>query len=441
MNPKSLQNLQTKALKLLVDISNSEVERSSSMRNLIISTIKSILDFPYKGDSHNFLAKILTVFRDNPTNIEILELISLFLTDCEKKKSMSINFFSKEFSYLENLDLFRLYYNFLYQMGPKLTRNGPLIDTFFLTLESLIMKQKKPNRLSKEYFLQLWNFICGNDFRLLKDKFSSFVVSNYTRFLYRFDIYPSIFSNSSLEKLLKLKNYYRNLPGGIPSERTMRENFHSKKNTNESTLEVSHIPTEITLGMEEQMLFKMLFLIENSVTSKPKIKLLSSTLSDELFVTLTELSDLKGYIELWYMVNFLPGTQILQEFLIKLFRFHDPQYPLFYLETDFLNIAKLDERQLSGKKKNLVKKYKITQKKSKPKEPKVEKTICDQIEKRRFQLCVQVIKNLKSAIEYDNQLIISNMLDLLQRYLLTSKGFLGQIEINLSDSSLLDEEM
>jgi hypothetical protein len=441
MNPKSLQTLQTKALKLLVDISNSEVERTPSMRNLIISTIKNILDFPFKGDSHSFLAKIMVVFRDNPTNLEILELISLFLADCEKKKSMTINFFSKEFSYLENLDLFQLYFNFLHQMGSKLTSNEPLMDKYFLTLETLILKQKKPDRLNREYFLRLWNFICGNDFRMLKDKFSSFVVCNYTRFLHRFNIFPSFFSNSALEELLKLKHYYRNLPGGKPSEKNLRTNFKTNKSLFNQFLDDSQTSSEITIGIEEQILFKMLFIIENSVGSKPNLKLLSATLSDELFVTLAPLSDLKGYIELWYMVNFLSGTGILQEFLIKLFRFHDPNYALFYLESDFLNISKLDERQLSGKKKALVKKYKISQKKAKPKDPKSEKTLEDQIEKRRFQLCVQVIKNLKSAIEYDNQQIISNMLDLLQKYLLTSKGFLGQIELNLYDSSSLDQEM
>ena len=185
----------------------------------------------------------------------------------------------------------------------------------------------------------------------------------------------------------------------------------------------------------------MLFIIENSVGSKPNLKLLSSTLSDELFVTLVPLAELKGYTELWYMVNFLPRTEILQEFLIKLFRFHDPNYPVFYLESDFLSISKLDERQLSGKRKSLVKKYKITQKKAKSKDPKSEKAIESGIEKRRFQLCVQVIKNLKSAIEYDNQQIISNMLDLLVKYLLTSKGFLGQQELNLYNKSSINEKM
>lgn len=411
------------------------------MRRLLISTIRQILDYPFKGDSHAFLSKILVVFKENPSNLEILELISLFLADCEKKKSIGINFFSKEFGYLENLDLFRLFYNFLHQMGPRVTENGPLLDRFFDTLSELILKQKKPDRLNRDYFLKIWSFVCGNNYGALKDKFSTFVVANYTRYIHRFSVFPGLFSNSSIDQLLKLKKYYLNLPGGTPSERDMRASFKSEQTLTKTSLEVSETETDVTLGVEEQQLFKMLFLIENSIGSKPQLKLLSATLSDELFVTLGPLVECKGYVELWYIVNFLPRTDILQEFLIKLFRFHDPNYALFFLESSNLSVSKLDERKLSGRKKALVKKYRISERKSRSRDPKSEKTPTKLIEKQRFELCVQVIKNLKSAIEYDNQVIIGNMLDLLYRYLFTSTGFLGQVDCDSLGRHQLDEDM
>lgn len=441
INPKSLQSLQTKALRLLVDISNSDVERTPDMRRLLIDTVREILEYPFKGDSHSFLSKILSAFQESPSNLEILELISLFLADCEKKKSIGINFFSKEFGYLEQLDLFQLFYNFLHRMGPRLTQNAPLLDRFFDTLGNLILKQKRPDRLNRDYFLKMWRFVCGNNFSILKDKFSSFVVANYTRYIHRFAIFPALFSNSSIEQLLKLKKYYLTLPGGTPSEQDMRASFKSGKALVTGPLHESQTEAEVTLGTEEQLLFKMLFLIENSVGSKPQLRLLSATLSDELFVTLGPLMDCKGYVELWYIVNFLPRTDILQEFLIKLFRFHDPNYALFFLESSNLSVSKLDERKLSGKKKTLVKKYRISERKSRSREENSDKSPTKLIEKQRFDLCVQVIKNLKSAIEYDNQSIIGNMLDLLYRFLFTGSGFLGQVNCDSHGRRLLDEKM
>lgn len=406
------------------------------MRRLLIATVREILDSPFKGDSHAFLSKVLATFQGAPTNLEILDLMALFLADCEKKKSIGINFFSKEFAYLESLDLFHLFYTFLHRMGARLAENGPLLDTFFAVLGSLVLKQKKSDRLNHACFLQMWKFVCGNDFRLLKDKFSSFVVAHYTRFVHRFSVFPQLFSKSAIEELLKLKQYYRGLPGGTPSEESLRASFRSGRRVTPAE------PTgEVSLGPQEQLLFKLLFLIENSVGSKPNLKLLSATLSDELFVVLEPLKDFKGYVELWYIVNFLPRTAILQQFLLKLSRFQEPGYAVFFLESSNLSLSRLDERKLSGRKKALAKKYRAGERRSRAREAGAEKKPQELFETRRFALCKQIIQNLRSAFEYDNQAIVGNMLDLLLRFFFAGPGFLGQADCDGRGDCALDEDM
>ena len=435
MNPKSLQTLQTKALKLLVEIANSDVERSPSMRKLVISTTREILDFPFKGDSHVFLNKVLRVFREGASNLETLDLVSLFLEVCERqKKSLGMGLFSKEFSYLDGVDLFRVFFDFLEQVGVRLTTDSLRLEKFFSTLESLILKQKKPDKLNEEYFFKMWNYVCGNDFFLLKDKFGSFVVSNYAKFLHRFKVFPQRFSASSLEDLLRLKRHFKRLPGGFLSEEKLRASLGRIEAVEEG-------PQEVHLGEEDQQLFKLLFLMENSVGAKPNLRLLSHTLSDELFVVVGDPRDCKGFEELWQMVNFFPRTGSLQEFLVKLFRFHSDNYALFFLKSASPNLAKLDEKQLSGNKRTLVKKYRLPDKKQKRGVKEKERSLSQEVEARRVQLYVQALKSLKTGLEYDNQEVVTNMLDLLFRVLVTGKGFLGEAEVDRQGKACLVPRM
>ena len=300
---------------------------------------------------------------------------------------------------------------------------------FFSTLESLILKQKKPNELNKNYFLKIWKFTCGNDYIFLKDQFSSFVVRNYTKFIHIFAIFPSMFSVSALEEHLRLKEYYQKIPGGKPSEESLRKSFKdqtpNKTFKDQTPNKPDNTPPPPKLDIHEQLLFKLLFLIVNSVGPSPNLKLLSSTLSDELFLNLVEVRDCIGYNELWYMINFFEGTECLQEFMIKLFRFHSQQYLLFYLSSSVRSLSKLEEKQLSSDKKGIVRKFKLFAKK--PKKAKGEEpSPIQQIEDRRFLLCKQAIHNLKSSIEYDNQTTTRNMLLLILRFLFSRKGFLGR---------------
>ena len=423
---------------MFVELINEDVERSEKMKSLLIVSVKDILEFPYKGDSREFLLKILKLFESRNSNEQILDLIDLFLKDCEKKKPIKTYFFEKEFGFLEKFDFFQLYYDFLVQIGHKIVHKPKVLDKFFFTLQKLILKQKKPEKLNLSYFYKLWKFIYGNNFPLLKDRFCSFIIDNYLRFIRNFDIFPSLYSQKSLEELSALKSFYLESPLQQVSSKDLSSEMQNQIPLKDVSIAENQIKsTEIVikniqiLGYDEQLLFKILFLIENSVTTEKKLKLLSNKLSDELFIVLQDLQSLKGITELWFIVKNISDVPDLQEFLIKLYRYYGYNNMLHYLKENSIaqNLTKLEEKGLTNEQKLMVRKYQLNQNQIKVKDVKaLGNPLMEMVEKRNFNLCNRIINNLKAGIEYDNKIVIQNMLLFLRKFLFTFIGFLGEAD-------------
>lgn len=442
-NSVKIETLQTKALRLMVELINGDVERSPEMLRLLVQTIERILKVPFKGDSQDLLLRVLRFFESSSSQLEILDLISLFLKDCESKKPIKSFIFGGAFSFLKNFDFLKLYYEFLSTYAIRLVQDESRVGLYFDTLETLLIKQNKLDDLNANYFLKIWKFICGNSFDVLKEKFHHFVISNYKKFLQRMGIFPFLFSKKSLEELASLKIFYAQAPPGSHSEEALRAFLKSEK----TLPDISMTGTDLTnlseqncpqvLGTSEQFLFRILFLLENCSCSPKKITLLSPNLSDELFVTLAELSNLKGFDELWHAVKFLPDTPHLKEFLLKLYRSSGFNHLVFPLEEGQINLTKLNLSQVPNSWKGVVQKYHISENSMQVNDlNSADNPIQEIIKKKRFELCNRMINNLKSGIEFHNQIVIRNMLLLLRKFLVTNLGFLGEKSSISSDVSV-----
>lgn len=430
MNPKSLLKLQTKGLRLLVELINGDVERPESMRRLLVETIRRILAVPFKGDSQDLLMRVLRFFESSCSQLEILDLIDLFLRDCESKRSLKSYIFGREFSFLEKFDFLKLYFDFLSHFALRLVDDLPRLSLFFSTLENLLMKQARFDALNTGCFLKLWKFICGNHFQPLKQKFHEFVISNYSRFLQKLSIFPHLFSKKSLEELATLKLFYSQAPAGQHSEQALRSFMKhqerlpdiSMTGTDLGSLSERECPE--VLGPSEQFLFRILFLLENH--SIGKLRLLSMNLSDEMFVSLCSLDELRGFPELWHAVKFLPQTDSLSEFLLKLYRCSGFNHLVFPLSEGERNLTKLAQSGLDRDQLRVVKKYYIRENQMQVQDhSSADNPLQEIAEKKQFELCNKMINNLKSGIEHGNFIVIKNMLRLLRRFLFTGFGFLG----------------
>ena len=474
MNPKSLEFLQTKALKMLVEIINGDVERSPEMMNTLLGSVRNILKFPYNGDYKEFLLKILKFFENGGRNIEILELIELFLSNSEGKSSLKGYFFKDSYSFLENFDFFRIYYDFLVSQGHLMVFNKTAIHRFFSSLETLIMKQRKPSKLNKPYFLKIFKFVYGNKYPLLKERFSDFIVENYMRFVRKFQLFPFLFSENFLHELHRVKQFYIN----TNAKRNNRSqlSIHTsnpplvKRGSHDSDmkepsvfdLDAEHDPaqpgpmqdltmidanpkeigvetkTSFDFGFDEQLLFKLIFLIENSIQKEPGVKLLSNTLSDELFVTMSDLKDLKGFKELWYIVQYIPRTGTLMEFLVKLYRNHCYTHLVYYLpEGKSPNLTDLNDKNLTSDQKESTKNYRLSKNLVKVKETgSADNPLSKLVEKRFFELFNEMITKIKTGIEHQRQEVVQNILLMFRKVVLTFLGFLGEINIENNQTSL-----
>lgn len=445
--------MQSKTINLYIELLSGEIERSSSMKQLLVQSIKDIIELPFKGDPKIFLQKTLRIFESKNLNIELLDLINIFLDDFAAKKDPKFFAFSNQYDFLENFDLLRIFYEFLMMSGTRIVQNGEYLDLYFKILEKLIIKQKKFDKLNNFYLLKMWKVIFANQFLLLKDKFTSFLVRNYFKIFKRFNLFPYYFSSSMIKTITNLKSYYKKFDSQIRHLPESQTNINIAPPSQNELPDISIIEADPSnnedsmispLDQEEQLLFKILFLIENSVGKNPKIKLLSEKLSDELFILLEDIDMCKGFKELWYICKNVQQVDDLHEFLIKLIRYQGYNHMIFYFndDTDMLNLTKLDEKKLNDKEKKIVTKYKLN---DVPKK-KIENSSIDHpsmylFEKSLFNFCNQIINNLKYGIENDNDIIIKNMLLLFRNVFFTFNGFLGECDRFFDNKSTLSNQM
>jgi hypothetical protein len=393
------------------------------MKKLILSTIKRILESPYNGDTNKLLLLIISHLEKNPQQLEILDLIKLFFENAYRKSSIANLLFGGKFTFLHQFDFMNIYYNFLTKFCKQIIDDVFHLNLFFTTLENLLNHQNKVKYKRTESFVKFWKFVYGNSFVILKKRFQIFVLDNYNSFVKHLKIFPHLFSEKALEELASAKLFYSKIESrkSIDSLKEFTEKresfFKSNKNIQKPLLEG-------VLGQYEQSMFRAIFISENSLCNK--IELLSDNLLDEIFVVSSKIHELVGFEELCYAIRYLPATDSLQEFLLKLYRFFDFNYLIFPIQNNDTDIASLDHSKMSIDNEVLAEKYFLISNQISKKDFMANQNILQNtIEKRRLEIYDLVVENLVLGIQENNETIIENMLLLFRKFLFTGLGFLG----------------